>query len=172
MNALTVIADRNNTNRKSLSDIHKTVKTALYKIRNAEKQDEFKDPKLYAEYKAKLIKREGRHLFSFDKVSTIVIERYDIDISLMSLKTRVRVAVDARQEISFIMHKSNVGYSESEVGGYLGGRDHSTINYSCNAVKNKIDTIPGYREEINRIFKQLDPEFDFKGKELGYLVKE
>lgn len=175
-NPLHAFANHPKSNKNSNRDIRKIINKELNKIKEKELinplSEDITKTKYGERYKAEVEKRRTRRLFSYKKVSEIIVSRYNVDVDLLPTKTRKREIVDSRQEICFIMYLSKSGYSQYEIGRHLGGRDHSTVNHSCMRVIERIDTMPDYKESIVSIFKQLDPNFDFEDKKLGYLLEE
>ena len=68
----------------------------------------------------------------------------------LKAKTRNRGVVDARQRYCYFAKK----YSKralKAIGQHMGGRDHSTVIHSIQAVNNLLDVDPDYVDETNRI---------------------
>ena len=173
-NPLHAFVNHPKSNKNSNRDIRKIINKELNDIKEktltSPLTEDITKIKYGERYAAEIEKRRTRALFCYEKVSKIVAGRYNVDTDLIPTKTRKRDIVDSRQEICFIMYLSKSGYSQYEIGRHLGGRDHSTVNHSCMRVIDRIETMLDYREGIVSIFLELDPEFDFEGKKLGYLL--
>ena len=99
--------------------------------------------------------RNASHEITIDKIKKYVAEYYDIPIDRMKSKTRKREVVVARQTAMYLC-KTMTAQSLKTIGDEFGGRDHSTVIYSCKAVQDLIDTDPPYRETVNELQKQIN----------------
>ena len=80
--------------------------------------------------------------------------------SVIKTKTRKRDVVQARQMAMFLLEKHRAG-SLKEIGRLFGGRDHSTVLHSKQAIQNMIDTDDMSVNKLNKIEKRL---LDYMGK--------
>jgi chromosomal replication initiator protein len=69
-------------------------------------------------------------------------------------KTRKRMIVQARQ-LSMFLAKSYTKNSLKVIGKHFGGRDHSTVIHSCQAVQNLIDTDQEFQRSSGDIQKKI-----------------
>lgn len=92
---------------------------------------------------------------TIDKIKRHVSEYYDLPVERMKSKTRKREVVVARQTAMYLC-KSMTKQSLKSIGDEFGGRDHSTVIYSCNAVQDLIDTDSSYRETVSELRKQIN----------------
>lgn len=99
--------------------------------------------------------RNASHEITIDKIKKYVADHYDIPIDRMKSKTRKREVVVARQTAMYLC-KTMTAQSLKTIGDEFGGRDHSTVIYSCKAVQDLIDTDPPYRETVTELQKQIN----------------
>ena len=99
--------------------------------------------------------RNASHEITIDKIKKHVSEYYDMPVERMKSKTRKREVVVARQTAMYLC-KSMTEQSLKTIGDEFGGRDHSTVIYSCNAVQDLIDTDPTYRETVTELRKKIN----------------
>jgi chromosomal replication initiator protein len=69
-------------------------------------------------------------------------------------RTRKREVVQARQ-ISMYLAKKFTKQSLKSIGDSFGGRDHSTVIHSCQAVEDLMDTDRRFRGQLDEIQKKI-----------------
>jgi chromosomal replication initiator protein len=94
------------------------------------------------------------HEVTIPKIKKLVSDHFDIPIERLKSKTRVRDVAMARQ-ICMYLAKEMTNQSLKAIGDAFGGRDHSTVIYSRNAVQDLMDTDPDYRKVIAELIKQI-----------------
>lgn len=91
---------------------------------------------------------------TIEKIKKLVAEYFELPIDKLKGKTRKRAVVMARQ-ISMYLAKHLTGQSLKSIGDAFGGRDHSTVIYSCRAVKDLMDTDPEFKEAVVELEKRI-----------------
>ncbi len=91
---------------------------------------------------------------SIDYIQKTVCEYFKIATDLLKDKTRKREIVQARQ-LSMFLAKNMTKNSLKNIGQYFGGRDHSTVIHSCQAVQNLMDTDKGFKKSVEEIEKKI-----------------
>jgi chromosomal replication initiator protein len=99
--------------------------------------------------------KNASHEITIDKIKKHVAEHYDLAIDRMKSKTRKREVVVARQTAMYLC-KDMTQQSLKTIGDEFGGRDHSTVIYSCRAVQDLIDTDPSYKETVVELKKKIN----------------
>jgi len=89
-----------------------------------------------------------------DNIKKMVAEYFEIPMEKIQGKTRKRAVVIARQ-LSMYLAKNLTKNSFKSIGDNFGGRDHSTVIYSCKAVKDMIDTDDEIRDAVADLEKRL-----------------
>ena len=92
---------------------------------------------------------------TIEKIKKIVADYFQLSVDRLRSKTRKREVVMARQ-ISMYMAKTLTNQSLKSIGEAFGGRDHSTVIYSCRAVRDLMDTDNQYREAVADLEKQIN----------------
>ena len=77
---------------------------------------------------------------TIEYIIKLVADHYELDVGRIQGKTRKRSVVIARQ-LSMYLAKNLTNKSLKAIGENFGGRDHSTVIYSCQAVQNMLDNI-------------------------------
>jgi chromosomal replication initiator protein len=52
--------------------------------------------------------------------------------------------------------KQYTNNSLKAIGAHFGGRDHSTVIHSCQAVKDQIDTDSEFRDDVDELRKRIE----------------
>ncbi len=87
-------------------------------------------------------------------IQSLVSEKFDISIDKLQGKTRKRAVVIARQ-LSMYLAKHLTNKSLKAIGSHFGGRDHSTVIYSCKSVRDMMDTDLIFKETVEELEKKL-----------------
>ena len=77
-------------------------------------------------------------------------QHYGIKPKEIVSKSRKQSIAQARQTAIYLCHKYT-GQSYSILGRKFGGRDHSTILYSCDVIARRISVEKNFRHEIEGI---------------------
>jgi chromosomal replication initiator protein len=91
---------------------------------------------------------------SIEFIQKTVCEFYQIPYDKLKEKTRKRHVVQARQ-LSMYLAKNFTKNSLKSIGKHFGGRDHSTVIHSCQAVQNLIETEQAFKEEVLELEKKI-----------------
>ncbi len=91
---------------------------------------------------------------SIDFIQKTVCEYFDVPVEKLREKTRKRQVVQARQ-LSMFLAKHFTKNSLKVIGKHFGGRDHSTVIHSCQAVQNLMDTDGKFKDSVSDIQKKI-----------------
>ena len=91
---------------------------------------------------------------SIEFIQKAVCEFFSVAPEKLKEKTRKRAIVQARQ-LSMYLAKSYTKNSLKVIGRHFGGRDHSTVIHSCQAVKDMMDTDKEFKESVQEIEKKI-----------------
>jgi len=91
---------------------------------------------------------------SIDYIQKTVCEFFDIPVEKLKEKTRKRAIVQARQ-LSMYLAKNFTKNSLKVIGKHFGGRDHSTVIHSCQAIQNLLDTDIDFKDNVEDIQKKI-----------------
>lgn len=89
-----------------------------------------------------------------DNIKDLVAEYFELPVEKLHSKTRKRSIVIARQ-LSMFLAKKLTNKSLKAIGAKFGGRDHSTVIYSCNAVQDLMDTDILFRDTVQELEKRV-----------------
>lgn len=91
---------------------------------------------------------------SIEYIQKTVCEHFDVPVEKLKEKTRKRAIVQARQ-LSMFLAKNFTKNSLKVIGKHFGGRDHSTVIHSCQAVQNLMDTDSDFLDSVKDIEKKI-----------------
>lgn len=87
-------------------------------------------------------------------IQELVAEHFKVSVDSLQGKTRKRTIVVARQ-LSMFLAKKLTSQSLKTIGENFGGRDHSTVIYSINAVQDLLDTEPLLKGTLEELEKKI-----------------
>ncbi len=91
---------------------------------------------------------------SIDNIKQLVSDHLKVSVEKIQGKTRKREVVMARQ-LSMYLAKHHTNSSLKAIGDNFGGRDHSTVIYSCKTVEDLIDTDPLIKDALHELEKKV-----------------
>ncbi len=91
---------------------------------------------------------------SIDYIQKTVCEHFGVAVEKLREKTRKRQIVQARQ-LSMFLAKNYTKNSLKVIGKHFGGRDHSTVIHSCQAIQNLLDTDAKFKESVQDVQKKI-----------------
>ena len=92
---------------------------------------------------------------SVENIAKLVAEHFAVPVEKLSSKTRKRSVVIARQ-LSMYLAKNYTKSSLKTIGDNFGGKDHSTVIYSINTVKDLIDTDTLFKDTVAELEKKVE----------------
>ncbi len=91
---------------------------------------------------------------TIENLQALVAEHFNIPLNKLVGTTRKREYVSPRQ-ISMYLAKKLTDNSLKSIGEHFGGRDHTTVIYSCKTVQQLIETDKEYEKELEIIEKKV-----------------
>jgi chromosomal replication initiator protein len=91
---------------------------------------------------------------TIELIQKLVANYYEINVDKLQGKTRKRSIVIARQ-LSMYLAKNLTNKSLKAIGANFGGRDHSTVIYSCRAVQDMMDTDQTFKATVSDLEKKI-----------------
>ncbi len=99
------------------------------------------------------VKKINREV-TVDSIKGLVAEHFDLPVEKLQSKTRKRSVVIARQ-LSMYLAKNLTNKSLKSIGENFGGRDHSTVIYSCKAVQDLMDTDLIFKDTVTELERKV-----------------
>ncbi len=91
---------------------------------------------------------------TLDNIKKLVAEHFEVPVEKLQGKTRKRNIVMARQ-LSMYLAKQYTSKSLKNIGENFGGRDHSTVIYSVQAIQNLMDTDLIFKDQVEEIERKV-----------------
>jgi len=92
---------------------------------------------------------------TIEYIMKLVADYYDIPVDMLEKQSRKRQFVIARQ-LSMYLAKKLTNETLKTIGDKFGGRDHSTVLYSCTQVQNMMDTDDFFKDSVVELEKRLE----------------
>ncbi len=92
---------------------------------------------------------------SLEMIQKTVCDYFEVPVEKLKEPTRKRQFVQARQ-LSMYFAKEFTKASLKSIGQQFGGRDHSTVIHSCQAVKNLVDTDEDFKDSVDELRKRIE----------------
>jgi len=92
---------------------------------------------------------------SVENIAKLVADHFEVPVEKLSSKTRKRSIVIARQ-LSMYLAKNYTKDSLKAIGANFGGKDHSTVIYSINTVRDLIDTDTIFKDLVAELEKKVE----------------
>ena len=89
-----------------------------------------------------------------DYIQRLVAEHFSLPVEKLQGKTRKRQVVIARQ-LSMYLAKNLTDKSLKAIGENFGGRDHSTVIYSCRTVSDLMETDVIFKDTVSELEKKI-----------------
>jgi chromosomal replication initiator protein len=89
-----------------------------------------------------------------DFIQELVADHFKVPVDRLHQETRKRNVVIARQ-LSMFLAKKLTNSSLKTIGENFGGRDHSTVIYSCKAVQDMMDTDVLFKDTVSELEKKI-----------------
>jgi len=95
-----------------------------------------------------------KRTISFERIAKCVEKHYPHNLSHLQSRGRSKDLVLARQ-ISMFFMKKLTDKSLRTIGGFLGGRDHTTVKYAIDKIQRWSEEYPDFREQLKRIEQKI-----------------
>ena len=100
-----------------------------------------------------VVSANRRHV-SVDDIVAVVTERFGVRLAELQSKRRTQSIVVPRQLCMYLVRRLT-GNSLEAIGGYFGGRDHSTVHYALNRVEGRLKKDPGFQALSEEILQAI-----------------
>ncbi len=83
-----------------------------------------------------------------------VTDFYNVKLSDLQSKRRYRSITGPRQ-VCMWLARQRTRFSLEEIGGYFGGRDHTTVMHSIKTIADRIDKDPSFARQVDQINRKI-----------------
>ncbi|MBB6429633.1 chromosomal replication initiator protein DnaA [Algisphaera agarilytica] len=84
-----------------------------------------------------------------------VTRYYNVKLSDLQSRRRFKSIVEPRQ-ICMYLARERTRFSLEEIGGFFGGRDHTTVMHSVDVVENRLQNEAGFPPQIKQLLEEID----------------
>ena len=95
-----------------------------------------------------------RTTISMEDIQNAVVKHYKIKLSDLQSKKRSK-AISHPRQVSMHLARRLTDYSLKEIGGYFGGRDHSTVMHACDKIERLLGNDTFLAATIERLTEDL-----------------
>ena len=99
------------------------------------------------------IEATSKHI-SITDIAGVVTSHFDVRLADMQSKKRSQSITEPRQ-ICMYLARNLTRHSLEEIGGHLGGRDHTTVMHACSKINQAKDTDPKMNALLNDLTRQI-----------------
>jgi len=99
------------------------------------------------------IKASARRI-SITDIIGVVTNHFDVRLADLQSKKRSQSITEPRQ-ICMFLARNLTNHSLEEIGGHLGGRDHTTVMHACNKISQVKDTDPKMNSLLSDLTKKI-----------------
>ena len=99
------------------------------------------------------IESTARHI-SITDITEVVTGYFDVRLADLQSKKRSQSITEPRQICMYLARKLT-RHSLEEIGGHLGGRDHTTVMHACNKIAQAKDSDPEMHAVLNELTKRI-----------------
>jgi chromosomal replication initiator protein len=91
---------------------------------------------------------------SIDDILNVVTKRYNVKLIDLQSKKRTRSVALPRQ-ICMYLARQLTRHSLEEIGGYFGGRDHTTVLHACRQVETMKQNDPQFQATVDKLIEDI-----------------
>jgi chromosomal replication initiator protein len=91
---------------------------------------------------------------SIDGIIRTVADHYSVKVSDLQSKKRTKSIAFPRQVCMFLARRLT-SHSLEEIGGYFGGRDHTTVMYAFDKIRRQVKKDPALSHILERLTAEI-----------------
>jgi chromosomal replication initiator protein len=103
----------------------------------------------------RMVVNESKSPINIDQIQRTVCEFFDIPEDLLRAKTRKQEVVSARQ-VAMYLSKELTNSSLKTIGLHFGGRDHSTVIHSCQAIQDRLRSDSAFKQNVDQLRRRIE----------------
>lgn len=98
--------------------------------------------------------KNRKQIIDISSIISIVSKHFDIDESLVRMKTKRQEIVLARHTAMFLARELT-NFSLQTIGAHFGGRNHASVIHACKCIEDMINNSPDFAEKIQLLREDL-----------------
>ncbi len=91
---------------------------------------------------------------SMEDIQRVVTAHFNVKLTDLQSRKRTN-AIALPRQVSMYLARKITRHSLEEIGGFFGGRDHSTVLYAIEKIENEMHADPRFRETLGNFLAQL-----------------
>ena len=99
------------------------------------------------------VEASARHI-SITDIIEVVTNHFDVRLADLQSKKRSQSITEPRQ-ICMYLARNLTRHSLGEIGGHLGGRDHTTVMHACTKISQAKEGDPGMDSLLRKLTEQI-----------------
>ena len=92
---------------------------------------------------------------TIENIQKVVSDEWNIDLRDMKSKRRTDAVAFPRQIAMYLARTLTDKFSTTAIGDAFGGRDHTTVMFACNKIKEKMNADAFFNAKINQVIKKI-----------------
>ncbi|MEO1237875.1 MAG: chromosomal replication initiator protein DnaA [Planctomycetota bacterium] len=85
----------------------------------------------------------------------VVTAHFDVKLQDLQSRRRYKSITEPRHVCMWLVRKKT-RFSLEEIGGYFGGRDHTTVMHAVDVVNDRIDSEDGFKAEVHQLLARVE----------------
>ena len=98
--------------------------------------------------------RHSHKTIRIEDIQNAVIGHFRVKLSDLQSKKRNK-SVALPRHVCMYLARQLTSYSLEEIGGYFGGRDHSTVLHACDNIERRVESDPGHASTVQMLMEKL-----------------
>lgn len=90
-----------------------------------------------------------------DQIIALVTDHFGVKLADLQSKKRFQ-SITLPRQVCMYLARRYTNHSLAEIGGYFGGRDHSTVLYATEKIASRLDDSPKLKVAVEELCRQLD----------------
>ena len=91
---------------------------------------------------------------SLEDIVKVVVNHYNVRLSDLQSKRRHKSVAEPRQ-VCMYLARQHTRFSLEEIGGYFGGRDHTTVMHAAKTIQDRRQTEPDFAQQLQQFDNQI-----------------
>jgi chromosomal replication initiator protein len=98
--------------------------------------------------------KSRKQIIDISSIISIVSKHFDIDESLLRMKTKRQEIVLARHSAMFLARELT-NFSLQTIGAHFGGRNHASVIHACKCIEDMVNKSPEFAAKIQELREDL-----------------
>jgi len=107
----------------------------------------------------KQLPADNSRAVNIQDIINTVVDFYNVKVTDLQSKKRQR-SVTLPRQICMYLARQYTNHSLVEIGGFFGGRDHTTVMHAINTISERCELYENLRNDLNVLKKKLSPQSD------------